>query len=57
MADTASAQLKRVLALIPRLADDEEHSLDEVAAAASGEIRIHHIDPNRPRGRTKTTRR
>ena len=30
---------------------------DEVAAAASGEIRIHHIDPNRPRGRMKTTRR
>lgn len=34
MADTAAAQLKRVLDLIPRLADDEEHSFEEVAAAA-----------------------
>ena len=30
---------------------------DQVAAAAFCEIGIHHIDPNRPRGRTKTTRR
>ena len=30
---------------------------DQVAAAAFCEIRIHHIDPNRPRGRTNTTRR
>ena len=30
---------------------------DEIAAAAFGEIRIHHIDPNRPRGRMKTTSR
>ncbi|MCY7378226.1 MAG: WYL domain-containing protein [Gemmatimonadaceae bacterium] len=34
MTDTASAQLKRVLHLIPRLADGEEHALTEVAAAA-----------------------
>jgi proteasome accessory factor C len=34
MSDTASAQLKRVLHLIPRLADGEEHTLAEVAAAA-----------------------
>ncbi|MEO8564226.1 MAG: WYL domain-containing protein [bacterium] len=34
MADTAAAQLKRVLDLIPRLADDAEHSFEEVAAAA-----------------------
>jgi proteasome accessory factor C len=31
MADTAAAQLRRVLALIPRLADDERHSYDEIA--------------------------
>ena len=34
MTDTASGQLKRVLHLIPRLADGEEHALAEVAAAA-----------------------
>jgi proteasome accessory factor C len=34
MADTAAAQLRRVLNIIPRLADEREHSLDEVAAAA-----------------------
>lgn len=34
VADTAAAQLKRVLDLIPRLADDEEHSFEEVAEAA-----------------------
>jgi predicted DNA-binding transcriptional regulator YafY len=37
MTDTASAQLKRVLHLIPRLADGEEHTLAEVAAAAETE--------------------
>lgn len=37
MSDTASAQLKRVLALIPRLADGNEHTLAEVAAAAGTE--------------------
>ena len=34
MTDTAAAQVKRVLDLIPRLADGQEHRLDEVAAAA-----------------------
>jgi predicted DNA-binding transcriptional regulator YafY len=34
MSDTASAQLKRVLHLIPRLADGVEHTLADVAAAA-----------------------
>jgi proteasome accessory factor C len=34
MADTAAAQLRRMLHLIPRLADDEDHALDTVAAAA-----------------------
>jgi predicted DNA-binding transcriptional regulator YafY len=34
MTETASAQLRRVLALIPQLADDEAHPLDDVAAAA-----------------------
>ena len=33
MADTASAQLRRVLHLIPRLADGEDHDLDDVATA------------------------
>ena len=32
MTDTAAAQLRRVLHLIPELADDEEHAIDEVAA-------------------------
>jgi proteasome accessory factor C len=31
MPDTASAQLRRILALIPRLADDRPHSYDEIA--------------------------
>ena len=34
MADTAAEQLKRVLHLIPRLADGEEHPIDVVAAEA-----------------------
>jgi predicted DNA-binding transcriptional regulator YafY len=34
MSDTAAAQLKRVLDLIPRLADGEEHPIGDVAAAA-----------------------
>lgn len=34
MTDTASAQLKRILHLIPRLADGKDHTLAEVAAAA-----------------------
>ena len=34
MTDTAAAQLKRVLDLIPRLADGEEHPIGAVAAAA-----------------------
>lgn len=34
MTDTAAAQLRRVLGLIPRLADGEEHAIAEVAAAA-----------------------
>jgi len=37
MSDTAAAQLRRVLHLIPRLADGEEHPLSEVAAAAGVE--------------------
>ena len=31
MPDTAAAQLRRILAVIPELADDHEHSLDDVA--------------------------
>ena len=34
MADTAAAQLHRLLAVIPRFADDEDHDLEEVAALA-----------------------
>ncbi len=34
MADTAATQLRRVLDLIPRFADGEEHSIAEVASAA-----------------------
>jgi proteasome accessory factor C len=34
MTDTAAAQLRRVLALIPLLADDENHSLETVASRA-----------------------
>ena len=34
MADTAAAQLRRILAVIPRFADDEDHDLEEVAALA-----------------------
>jgi hypothetical protein len=34
MSDTAAAQLKRILDLIPRLADGDEHPIDEVAKAA-----------------------
>lgn len=37
MSDTAAAQLRRVLHLIPRLADGEEHPLADVAAAAGVE--------------------
>lgn len=33
MADTATSQLRRILAVIPRFADDEEHSLTDVAAS------------------------
>ena len=33
MADTAAAQLRRILHLIPRLADGEEHLIAEVAQA------------------------
>lgn len=32
MSDTAADQLRRVLLLIPKLADDENHDIDEVAA-------------------------
>ena len=32
MTDTAAAQLRRVLHIIPELADDEEHAIDDVAA-------------------------
>lgn len=31
MADTAAAQLRRILSVIPQLADDREHSIEEVA--------------------------
>jgi len=34
MADTAAAQLKRILTVIPRFADDEEHPIADIAAAA-----------------------
>jgi proteasome accessory factor C len=37
MSDTAAEQLRRVLQLIPRLADGEEHALAEVAAAVGVE--------------------
>ena len=33
MSDTASAQLKRLLHLIPRVADGEEHTIAEIAGA------------------------
>ena len=32
MSETAAAQLRRVLHIIPELADDEEHAIDDVAA-------------------------
>ena len=34
MADTAAAQLRRILAVIPQFADDKDHDIDEVAALA-----------------------
>jgi proteasome accessory factor C len=34
MSDTAAAQLRRILLLIPQFADDEDHSFDELAKAA-----------------------
>ena len=34
MTDTAAAQLHRILAVIPRFADDQDHDLEEVAALA-----------------------
>ena len=34
MTDTAAQQLRRILAVIPQFADDEDHDLDEVALAA-----------------------
>jgi proteasome accessory factor C len=37
MSDTAAAQLRRVLLLIPRLADGEEHALSDVAREAGVE--------------------
>lgn len=39
MADTATAQLKRLLQLIPRLADESDHSLEEVAEAAGSSVK------------------
>lgn len=33
MTDTAAAQLRRILALVPELADGEEHAIDQLAAA------------------------
>jgi proteasome accessory factor C len=33
MSDTAAAQLRRILALVPELADDEEHPIDALAVA------------------------
>lgn len=33
MADTAAQQLRRILAVIPQFADDEDHSIDEIATA------------------------
>ena len=35
VADTAAAQLRRVLHLIPRLADGKDHSVDDVASEAN----------------------
>jgi proteasome accessory factor C len=35
VADTAAAQLRRVLHLIPRIADGKDHSIDDVAAEAN----------------------
>lgn len=34
MADTAAQQLKRILAVIPRFADDEDHRIEDIAKAA-----------------------
>ena len=34
MPDTAAQQLRRILAVIPRFSDDEDHEIDEIAAAA-----------------------
>ena len=34
MTDTAAAQLKRILHVIPTLADDQDHPIDEVAKLA-----------------------
>jgi len=34
MGDTAAAQLRRILTIIPRFADDQDHPIEEIAAAA-----------------------
>ena len=34
MADTAAQQLRRILTVIPRFADDEDHEIEEIAKAA-----------------------
>jgi proteasome accessory factor C len=39
VSDTAAAQLRRILHLIPRLADGETHSMDEVARLAATDAR------------------
>ena len=44
MSDTAAAQLRRVLHLIPRLADGEAHSLSEIAEQAGADVETVHGD-------------
>ena len=40
MTETAAAQLRRLLHVIPRIADGEDHPLDEVAALANADMRV-----------------
>lgn len=40
MTDTAATQLRRLLHVIPRIADGEEHPLEEIAAIANADMRV-----------------
>jgi proteasome accessory factor C len=44
LSETAAAQLRRVLHLIPRLADGEAHSLSEIAEQAGADLETVHGD-------------